>query len=105
MRGRAALRGLCATSACAAALFGLASSAGAGIRDDTAWLQTKLDAGGAIFLPRLPDGHCYATRGRWVSRVAWSVTSDGACIVALGPGEGRIPRGDGTFVKADAVDL
>jgi hypothetical protein len=103
MRGRAALRGLCATSACAAALFGLASSAGAGIRDDTAWLQTKLDAGGAIFLPRLPDGLCYATRGLWVSRDDTTVTSDGACIVALGPGEGRIPRGDGTFVKADAV--
>jgi len=63
MRGRPALRGLWAITACAAALFGLVSSAGGGIRDDTAWLQTKLDAGGAIFLPRLPDGHCYATRG------------------------------------------
>src|ERR1700675_1864300 len=103
MRGRAALRGLWATTACAAALLGLASSAGGGTRDDTAWLQTKLHAGGAISLPRLPDGQCSATRGLWVSRDDTTVTSDGACIVALGPGEGRIPRGDGTFVKGDAV--
>jgi hypothetical protein len=84
-------------------LLGLASSAGGGIRDDTAWLQAKLDAGGAIFLPRLPDGECYATRGLWVSHDDTTVSSDGACIAALGPGEGRIPRGDGTFVKANAV--
>jgi Right handed beta helix region len=103
VRGRAALRGLWATTACAAALLGLASSAGGGIRDDTAWLQAKLDAGGAIFLPRLSDGECYATRGLWVSHDDTTVSSDGACIAALGPGEGRIPRGDGTFVKANAV--
>jgi hypothetical protein len=53
MSGRAALRGLWASTACAAALLGLASSAGGGIRDDTAWLQTKLDAGGAILKSRL----------------------------------------------------
>ena len=86
-----------------AALLGPASSAGGGIRDDTAWLQAKLDGGGAVFLPRLPDGQCYATRGLWVSRDDTTVTSDGACVVALGPGEGRIQRGDGTFVKANAV--
>src|SRR6266568_1841640 len=103
MRGRSAFRGLRAATACAVALLGLASSAGGGIRDDTAWLQAKLDAGGAIFLPRLPDGQCYATRGLWVSRDDTTVRSDGACIVALGPGEGRLPRGDGTFVKANAV--
>ena len=54
-------------------------------------------------MPRLPDGECYATRGLWVSRDDTTVTSDGACVVALGPGEGRIPRGDGTFVTANAV--
>jgi hypothetical protein len=88
---------------CAAALLGLAASAAGGTRDDTAWLQAKLDAGGPIFLPRLPAGECYATRGLWVSHDDTTVTSDGACIVALGPGEGRIPRGDGTFVTANAV--
>lgn len=103
MRGRRAFRGLWAAATCAAALLGLASSAGGATRDDSAWLQARLDAGGAIFLPRLPDGQCYATRGLWVSRDDTTVTSDGACIVALGPGEGRIPRGDGTFVTANAV--
>ena len=103
MRGRRAFRGLWAAAACAASVLGPASSAGGAIRDDSAWLQAKLDAGGAVFLPRLPDGKCYATRGLWVSRDDTTVTSDGACIVALGPGEGRIPRGDGTFVTASAV--
>src|SRR6266550_7456879 len=103
MRGRRAFRGLWAAAAFAVALLGLASSAASGIRDDSAWLQAKLDAGGNIFLPRLQNGQCYATRGLWVSRDDTTVTSDGACIVALGPGEGRIPRGDGTFVEADAV--
>jgi hypothetical protein len=103
MRGRRAFRGLWAAATCAAAVLGLASSAGGAIRDDSAWLQAKLDAGGTLFLPRLPDGQCYATRGLWVSRDDTTVTSDGACVVALGPGEGRIPRGDGTFVTANAV--
>ena len=103
MRGHGAFRACWVGAACAAALFGLASSAAGDIRDDSAWLQARLDAGGAIFLPRLPDGQCYATRGLWVSRDDTTVTSDGACIVALGPGEGRIPRGDGTFVTANAV--
>ncbi len=103
MRGRRAFTGCWVATACVAALLGLASSAASGIRDDTAWLQAKLDAGGTIFLPRLPDGQCYATRGLWVSRDDTAVTSDGACVVALGPGEGRIPRGNGTFVTANAV--
>jgi parallel beta helix pectate lyase-like protein len=92
-----------AAAVCTVALLGLASSAAGGIRDDTAWLQARLDAGGTLFLPRLPDGRCYATRGLWVSRDDMTVSSDGACMVALGPGEGRIKRGDGTFVKANAV--
>ena len=89
--------------ACIAVLLATVSSAGAAVRDDTDWLQAKLDAGGSVFLPRLPDGQCYATRGLWVSRDDTSITSDGACIVALGPGPGRIRRGDGTPVLANAV--
>src|SRR5438132_2724227 len=81
-----------------AVLLATASSAGAAVRDDSDWLQAKLDAGGSVFLPRLPDGQCYATRGLWVSRDDTSITSDGACIVALGPGPGRIRRGGGTPV-------
>jgi hypothetical protein len=84
------------------AVFVLAPRAAAG-RDDTAWLQAKLDAGGAIFLPKLPNGECYATRGLWVSRDGTSITSDGACIVALGPGEARIRTGAGRPVRANAV--
>jgi Right handed beta helix region len=81
----------------------LCSSAGAAVRDDTAALQALLDKGGAIFLPNLPNGECYATRGLWLSRDDTSITSDGACIVALGLGEARIKRGDGTPVHASAV--
>ena len=100
MRGR---RAFWVVAACASALLGLASSAGGTVRDDSAWLQAKLDAGGAIFLPRLPGGQCYATRGLWVSHDDTTVTSDGACMVALGRGAGRIQRGDGSFVTANAV--
>src|SRR6476469_1546782 len=103
MRGRCAFGRLVAAATCAAALLGPAASAGGAVRDDSAWLQAKLDAGGDVFLPRLPNGRCYATRGLWVSRDDTTITSDGACIVALGPGEGRIPRADGTFVTATAV--
>ena len=100
MRGR---RAFWVVAACVSALLGLASSAGGTVRDDSAWLQAKLDAGGAIFLPRLPGGQCYATRGLWVSRDDTTVTSDGACMVALGRGAGRIQRADGTFITANAV--
>ena len=55
-------------------------------RDDTQLLQARLDAGGEVFLPQLPGGRCYETRGLWVSLDGTSITSDGACIVALGPG-------------------
>jgi hypothetical protein len=77
-------------------------SAAAG-RDDTAWLQAALDAGGSVLLPKLPNGECYATRGLWVSRDGTSIASDGACIVALGLGEARIKTGDGRPVHANAV--
>src|SRR5256714_9596133 len=80
-----------------------ASSARADGRDDTGSLQAKLDAGGSVFIPKLPDGQCYATRGLWVSRDDTSITSDGACIVALGPGEARIRTGGGRPVRATAV--
>src|SRR5438132_3810690 len=72
-------------------------------RDDTAWLQAQLDAGAAVFIPKLPGGECYATRGLWVSRDGTSVTSDGACIIALGAGEARMRSGDGRPVRATAV--
>ena len=101
MTGRTA-RGLGA-AACLAAMLCVSPPAHGGVRDDTAWLQAKLDAGGSLFLPRLPNGECYEARGLWVSHDDTTVTSDGACVVALGPGEGRIPRGDGTFVRANAV--
>jgi hypothetical protein len=78
-------------AALAALVFlALGAHAGAGTRDDTAVLQAKLDAGGTVFLPKLPGGQCYATRGLWVSRDDTTITSDGACIVALGPGPARL---------------
>jgi hypothetical protein len=77
--------------------------AGAGLRDDTQALQAKLDAGGLVSLPKLPDGRCYRTRGLWVTRDDTTITSEGACIVALGPGEGRTKRADGSLVRATAV--
>jgi hypothetical protein len=70
--------------------LGLGAPAGAGVRDDTDVLQAKLDAGGAVFLPKLPNGQCYATRGLWVSRDDTTITSDGACLVALGFGPARL---------------
>jgi hypothetical protein len=75
----------------------------AAARDDTESLQAKLDGGGSVFLPRLPDGQCYATRGLWVSRDGTSITSDGACIVALGPGEARLGVGTPRPTRATGV--
>jgi Right handed beta helix region len=72
-------------------------------RDDTASLQAQLDAGGTIFLPRLADGSCYATHGLWVSLDGTKIVSDGACIVALGPGPVRLQSDDGNPIPADAV--
>jgi hypothetical protein len=75
------------------ALLGLGPPAGAAVGDDTDALQAKLDAGGAVFLPKLPGGQCYATRGLWVSRDDTAITSDGACLVALGLGPARLDPG------------
>ncbi len=73
-------------------------------RDDTAWLQKRLDGGGGrLFLPRLAGGRCYATRGLWVSRDDTEIVSNGACVTALGPGEVRLRTVDGDRVAADAV--
>ena len=74
----------------ALAFLGVGSSAGGAVRDDTDALQAKLDAGGAVFLPKLPGGQCYATRGLWLSRDDTTITSDGGCIVALGFGPARL---------------
>jgi hypothetical protein len=74
----------------ALAFLGLGAPAGAGARDDTGVLQAKLDAGGPVFLPKLPGGQCYTTRGLWLSRDDTTITSDGACIVALGFGPARL---------------
>ena len=98
---RRACRGLVAAAFAAALLA--APRAGAGVRDDTAALQARLDAGGSIFLPKLPDGSCYETRGLWLSRDDTTITSDGACLLALGPGEARIATGSGKPVRANAV--
>src|SRR5438067_1448619 len=73
-------------------------------RDDTAWLQARLDAsGGVVSLPKLPGGQCYATRGLWVSHDDTQIVSNGACITALGPGPVRLTSQDGDPVAADAV--
>jgi hypothetical protein len=73
-------------------------------RDDTAWLQARLDRrGGTIFLPKLPNNECYATRGLWVSRDDTTITSDGACIVSLGLGPARLRSIDGDPIAASAV--
>ena len=89
-------------AAAVAALVLAPSSAGDG-RDDTAALQARLDAGGTISLPKLPNGECYATRGLWVSRDDTTITSNGACIVALGPGEVRLTSADADPIPANAV--
>src|ERR671932_297205 len=72
-------------------------------RDDTAALQAQLDAGGTVFLPALPEGQCYATHGLWVSLDSTSIASNGACIVALGPGPVRLHSPDGDPIASDAV--
>jgi hypothetical protein len=73
-----------------AVALGLGAPAGAAVRDDTNMLQARLDAGGEVFLPKLSGGQCYATRGLWISRDDTTITSDGACIVALGLGPARL---------------
>jgi hypothetical protein len=101
-RGHVALAALVVLLAAAPAAHAAAG------RDDTAWLQARLELGGALFLPKLPNGECYATRGLWVPRDDTTITSDGACIVALGwgtrPGPTRPLRAKAVFLL-DHVDL
>jgi parallel beta helix pectate lyase-like protein len=80
-----------------------ATATAAPVRDDTASLQARLDAGGVIFLTALPGGECYATHGLWVSLDGTQIVSDGACIVALGPGPVRLHSPDGDPIAASAV--
>jgi len=82
----------------------VAPGASGPVRDDTAWLQARLDrGGGTIDLPRLSNGECYATRGLWVSHDDTTITSDGACIVSLGLGPVRLHSVDGDPIAAGAV--
>jgi Right handed beta helix region len=85
------------------ALVAVPAGAGAPARDDTSTLQAQLDVGGSVFLPKLPNGECYATRGLWISHDRTTITSDGACITALGPGEVRGRNADGTPIRATSV--
>jgi Right handed beta helix region len=80
-----------------------APSSGSDVRDDTAWMQARLDAGLPLFLPKLSDGQCYATRGLWVSRDDTQIASDGACVRGLGPGDVRMRSTDGDPIAAEAV--
>jgi hypothetical protein len=98
----------CALVVAAAIVAGAAAGGGASrgrvARDDTGWLQARLDAGdGRIFLPKLPNGACYATRGLWVSKDHTQIVSNGACIRSLGPGPVRLVSPDGDPVASDAV--
>jgi hypothetical protein len=76
---------------------------GGGAADSTSLLQAELDRGGRIFLPALPGGRCYPTRGLWVSRSGTELTSDGACLESLGPGPVRLRSPDGDPVPASAL--
>src|SRR5262249_11559931 len=95
-------RALLLAALCVAVLASASPSAAAA-GDDTAGLQSQLDSGGNVFIPKLPNGECYRTRGLWVSRDDTSITSDGACIVGLGPGEARAQGANGKGVRATAV--
>jgi hypothetical protein len=86
-----------------ATLVAVPAASGTAARDDTARLQAQLDAGGSVFVPKLPNGECYATRGLWVSRDGTTINSDGACVVALGPGEARMHGANGKPIRATSV--
>jgi len=103
MRGRSSAGGVWGLAGRVAVALAVAPFATGGVRDDTRTLQAKLDAGGNVFLPKLPGGQCYVTRGLWVSRDGTEISSDGACLVAVGPGEGRIKRADGSLIRATSV--
>lgn len=103
MRERKGSRGAPAALAALVACVLVAPGPASAGRDDTAWLQARLDGGGRVTIPKLPGGECYRTRGLWVSRSGTKVASDGACIVYLGPGEQRLTSTDGDPISANAV--
>jgi Right handed beta helix region len=73
-------------------------------RDDTAWLQAALDAGGKIVLKKLPDGACYEVYGLWVSRNHTTIDAKkGACVEYLGPGPVRLTSSDGDPIASNAI--
>ncbi len=97
-------RGLLGALTAAVVLGGaFTHGAPAASRDDTATLQAELDAGGKVFLPKLPGGACYQTYGLWVSHRKTTVASDGACIDYLGPGPSRLTSDDGDPIPSNAV--
>jgi hypothetical protein len=72
--------------------------------DLSALLQPRLDRRGArVFLPKLPGGRCYRTHGLWISHSDTSVSSDGACLVVVGPGPVRLHSADGDPIAASAA--
>jgi hypothetical protein len=97
------VRGFSAVAVALAVVCVVAGPGAAGRRDDTGWLQAKLDQGGRIVLPKLSGGRCYAARGLWVSHDDTDIVSQGACIVALGPGPVRLRSADGDPIPANAV--
>jgi hypothetical protein len=99
------MRGIWLAVVTTAALVGAPGTVGQSgpSRDDTVWFQQRLDAGGRVYLPALPNGECYATRGIWVSRDDTEIVSNGACIVGTGPGEQRMKSTDGDPIRAEAV--
>jgi hypothetical protein len=86
-----------------AGLVAVPAATGLPARDDTALLQAQLDKAGNVFIPKLPNGECYSTRGLWVSHDRTTITSDGACLNAIGPGEARGKNADGTPIRATSV--
>jgi hypothetical protein len=82
-----------------------AAQSAKGSRDDTASLQSRLDAGGTVSLSALAGGACYQTRGLWVTRDGTTITTpDGACIRYLGRStDARLKSGDGDLIYANAL--
>ncbi len=89
-----------------AAALGAGSDDGAprAPRDDTSWLQGKLDGGGKVVLKKLSDGACYQTYGLWVSKSKTTIQGkSGACIQYLGPGPVRLFSSDGDAIASNAI--
>jgi hypothetical protein len=72
-------------------------------KDIGRWLQGRLDrAGGIVYLPRLPGGRCYRTRGLWMSHSGATIASNGARLDVVGRGPVRLRSGDGDPIAAAA---